>query len=1017
MTPKEAKIMPNREERAIWPGWKVVRLIGRGSYGAVYEIERDTLGEKEKAAMKQISIPQSKSAIDELRSEGYDEPSIRRLYRGYLKSIVDEYLLMRRMNGSSNVVDCDDVYYVEHENGIGWDVYIKMELLTPLLETLKPETDEERVKRLGMDICRALVLCGKHRIIHRDIKPANIFVSENGDYKLGDFGIAKMVEKTSGGTKIGTYEYMAPEVYWEQPYGCTADIYSLGMVLYWLLNERRTPFLALPPQMPTDKDKENARKRRFRGDPLPYPVHGGPELQRIVLKACAYDARDRYQSAEEMLRDLERLPREDWGGEKAAPAAVPAPKGYPFGDRGAGEREPDTGEDKLSSGGAPFFDEGRTVSDTPLFRDMRPAAGIGRESEPAAEDLGGTMGGQLGLRAAKAPRDAFREEGTPGMDTIRATKRPEPEPDETEPPEPTAAPDSGWEDPPIAAPGPEKAAGKSRGKGGKRGLLIAAAAAVLLIVLALVFWPRGGKTEPAAKNEEPAAAEAAPASDPKPEKAPEEPQPSPIDYAAQFRDAAVGDTVLFGAYEQDNDSADGKEHIEWIVLEKEEDRLLVVSKYALDCRPYHDTNTDVSWESCSLRSWLNESFLAEAFDETEQARIPRVTVSADKNPGFDADPGSDAKDRVYLLSIQEVNRYLDTEEARNCAATAYAVSRGAGTGEAGGASCWWWLRSPGNFSRFAAIVLSGGAVHDYGIDVNGEGIAVRPVLWINLGSNEQVEGYARAEALLASGDYGRALAAFTALGDYSNSAEKVKECKTALFQAELQAELRATPVGSVVKFGRYEQDDNEENGKEEIEWIVLAKEDGRMLVISRYALDCKPYNETPTEVTWETCTLRTWLNESFLAEAFNEDELPLIPTVTVTAHASGNGNPGRDTRDRVFLLSLPEADALFDSDQARSCALTDYAIAQGAWTSGSERVDGRAACQWWLRSTDSEPDRARCIVAGGGSSWDYVDYSGNAVRPAIWILVGQDAAEGPVEEPVATSAPTPAPSTETGYEP
>lgn len=296
-----------KNEKITWPGWETVRLIGRGSFGAVYEIERDMLGEKEKAALKVITIPQSSSDIDELYSEGYDNESITNTFKAYLKSIVAEYSLMRKMNGSANVVNCDDVRYVEHDDGLGWDIYIKMELLTPLAKALGKEVSDEQVIHIGTDICKALILCKKHSIIHRDIKPANIFISENGDYKLGDFGIAKTVEKTSGGTKIGTYEYMAPEVYHDQPYGSTADLYSLGMVLYWLLNERRTPFLKLPPALPTNSEKEQARKRRFGGGAIPAPVHGSEELKRIVLKACAFDPKERYQSAEEMLRDLVNL--------------------------------------------------------------------------------------------------------------------------------------------------------------------------------------------------------------------------------------------------------------------------------------------------------------------------------------------------------------------------------------------------------------------------------------------------------------------------------------------------------------------------------------------------------------------------------------------------------------------------------------------------------------------------------------------------------------------------------------
>ena len=255
----------------VWPGWKVVRLIGRGSFGAVYEIQRELDGHHEKAALKHICIPQNNSELEELRNDGYDDRSLTERFEGYLHDMLREYSAMAQLKGCSNVVYCDDVRYVQHDNGIGWDIYIKMELLTALPKALGETISEQQVLKIGRDICGALVFCEKRKLIHRDIKPANIFVAPDGTYKLGDFGIAKTAERTTGGTKTGTYKYMAPEVYNNQPYGAKADLYSLGLVLYWLLNERRTPFLPLPPTIPSSREEDAARSRRFRGEPLPRP--------------------------------------------------------------------------------------------------------------------------------------------------------------------------------------------------------------------------------------------------------------------------------------------------------------------------------------------------------------------------------------------------------------------------------------------------------------------------------------------------------------------------------------------------------------------------------------------------------------------------------------------------------------------------------------------------------------------------------------------------------------------------
>ena len=312
--------MSEISSKAIWPGWKTVRLLGRGSFGAVYEIERDVFGTVEKAALKVISIPQNESDIEELVYSGYSAESITETFKTHLKGIVNEYTLMRKMKGSSYIVDCDDFQYIEHDGTPGWDILIKMELLTPLFKALGTDCTEETVIKLAKDMCSALILCRENNIIHRDIKPQNIFASKYGTFKLGDFGIAKTIEKTSGGTRTGTYKYMAPEVYNNKPYSYTADIYSLGMVMHWLLNERRSPFVPLPPELPTASAEEAARIKRMSGEPLPAPKNGSAKLKAIILKACAFDPQDRYQSAAEMLEDLDKLSK----GQPVSAAKKPA---------------------------------------------------------------------------------------------------------------------------------------------------------------------------------------------------------------------------------------------------------------------------------------------------------------------------------------------------------------------------------------------------------------------------------------------------------------------------------------------------------------------------------------------------------------------------------------------------------------------------------------------------------------------------------------------------------------------
>jgi hypothetical protein len=172
-------------------------------------------------------------------------------------------------------------------------------------------------------------LCKKFGIVHRDIKPDNIFISPSG-YKLGDFGIARIIEKTTIGlSRKGTYEYMAPEVYWGQDYGASVDLYSLGLVMYRYLNDGRMPLMPPSPESVHADDREGAFIKRMNGCEIPAPRCGSDELKRIVLKACAYDRDKRYHDAGEMLRDLEKIvedPEEEIAAKPAAAAGSTSDK-------------------------------------------------------------------------------------------------------------------------------------------------------------------------------------------------------------------------------------------------------------------------------------------------------------------------------------------------------------------------------------------------------------------------------------------------------------------------------------------------------------------------------------------------------------------------------------------------------------------------------------------------------------------------------------------------------------------
>ncbi len=216
-----------------------------------------------------------------------------------------------------------------------------------------------------------------------------------------------------------------------------------------------------------------------------------------------------------------------------------------------------------------------------------------------------------------------------------------------------------------------------------------------------------------------------------------------------FSKAKKGDIITFGAYEQDGNLANGQEPIEWVVLSKTKSQLFVVSKFALDAVPYNDKNTGDTWETCTLRKWLNEKFYNAAFNKDEKALIKTTTVENFDNPKYKTPGGNDTKDKVFLLSQLEMidsdlgfsEEYETYDVNRRCAPTNYAVARGAyaytGTDEeyktkSGEGACDWWLRSPGSYADFAASVLNYGYVHSFGFYVLDDSNGVRPALIINL---------------------------------------------------------------------------------------------------------------------------------------------------------------------------------------------------------------------------------------------------------------------------------------------
>ena len=291
--------------KQVWHEWKIANRIGGGAYGTVYEAVRKDYDVESRAAIKIISVPKNQAEIDTLRTEGMTPETSKTYLQGVVNDFVNEIRLMISLEGSPNIVDVKDYRVVEKTDELGWNIFIRMELLTPFhVYTCDRKLSELDVIKLGCDICTALETCAKQNIIHRDIKPGNILVHKNGDFKLGDFGIARKLENMTGGlSQKYTPKYMAPEVAISPNYDSQVDIYSLGIVLYEQLNKGCIPFQA-EKQISTPSDIENAIRRRNTGESLPAPCDASPAMADLILRACAYDPNMRFASATEMKQAL-----------------------------------------------------------------------------------------------------------------------------------------------------------------------------------------------------------------------------------------------------------------------------------------------------------------------------------------------------------------------------------------------------------------------------------------------------------------------------------------------------------------------------------------------------------------------------------------------------------------------------------------------------------------------------------------------------------------------------------------
>ena len=314
-------------------GWQGIRALGAGRCGETYEIERDDgFGTAEHGALKIISIASS------------DDPQETAQLRGQLEAMSRVLRASEALADSKNILPWRDHAIRRYTDGSGWEISLRTDLAVSLERYIRSHTyGETDVAKIGAGICNALALCRDRGIVHGDVKPQNIFVSGGNfegslDVRLGDFGMAALVPDVAG-------DFAAPEVLCGEAPSAENDVYSVGMVLYWMLNDRRIPFAPLPPEGVSGSDLAIARDMRLRGDPMPKPLHGNQALQAVVMKAIADQPEDRFATAEELRDALLNAVRRP----AARPAAGTAAAAAPVAGAAAAERVSDAKEARKAS--------------------------------------------------------------------------------------------------------------------------------------------------------------------------------------------------------------------------------------------------------------------------------------------------------------------------------------------------------------------------------------------------------------------------------------------------------------------------------------------------------------------------------------------------------------------------------------------------------------------------------------------------------------------------------------------
>ncbi len=938
----------------VMDGWEVVRVLGGGESGTVYEIRKNQMGIMMSRAMKVITIPRRSNYWDTMRSRGLTDIEISSELRRQAGEAVQEIRTMQELCNCPGMVRCENFKVVEYTDEGVWEISMIMELLTSLDKwTRKNNVTQEWVRKNGSTLAELLQQCEEHKILHRDIKPENAFVDPLGNAKLGDFGLARQLseESRAASRAAGTDDYMAPEVANGQPYDARSDIYCLGLLLYWLLNGQRIPFL----------DRANyqvAVGLRHHGEPLPRIEGVEDGLMDAVLKACAFKPEDRFATGNEFSLALRgEKHRRDKAeievvhitvdGVDLARTTVEIPAGQTktitaavYDDYVLVNKKSDNTVVTVDKNGNPSM-HGVTFVYKPKVK------------EADVDVFCRTMDGFV--------LKQWTETLEPGQS--RTVRAPSFEDHELLPHAPTSyvvkVDENGKPTPPSVT-----FFFRSADKPSVVKILHKTQEGVILGDDTVTLRAGERKTVRAASFDG-----YVPASG----------SPSSVSLVVDAHGQCNRDQVVF-LYRRKptTTSVEILHKLEnGTVLKKQ--TIVIQSGQTVTVRPVeidgHDPLPNQGDVTITLDHDGKPVPPAVSFLYRGKPKEARITVTHQTLEG---------------IILQDATVVLKPGEKKVFTAgsfSGYEPDRGAPrsiviTVSEDGVpdhSSVTFLYRPVKDPPFQVTVEIICKADDK--ELQKRSVVFRPgekrtIAPPQIPDHEPLPESARAVTVSVSSD-----------GKPSASSVVFR------YRAVGKAPTNKIPaIRSCVKLGQYRQENDAYGRAQPIVWKVLDVDqpNHKALLISRDLLEAQPYHGNAVEVAWKNCALRRWLNREFLTTAFTEaEQKAILATKVDNSQHQGNPDwperPDAETEDKIFLLSWKDAQRWFRTGASRAVCPTDYAVNRLAFTSKTATLNGRGAGEWWLRSPGSESAEAACVSAHGEFESASVSNDTVCIRPVMWI--------------------------------